>query len=164
MLKQIKVESSSFLEEAFVSTGFFTLDENAKIVVVDNGDSIDVCGVNFNKPVKLTELISSIMQMSVPDNIQIKDFKFLPKLRKFQFSYEEVALTEKEVSLLVFLYEQPQHRASREEILNSVWNISLDAETNTLDAHIYRLRKKIAQCCDLEVLANDGDFYFLNLK
>ena len=53
-----------------------------------------------------------------------------------------IILTEKEVQLLD-LFLNKSKPISKDEILSSVWNYSSDADTHTVETHIYRLRKKI---------------------
>ena len=53
-----------------------------------------------------------------------------------------IILTEKEVQLLE-LFLNNKKPISKDNILSSVWNYSSDADTHTVETHIYRLRKKI---------------------
>ena len=53
-----------------------------------------------------------------------------------------IILTEKEVQLLE-LFLKNKNPMSKNKILSSVWNYSPDADTHTVETHIYRLRKKI---------------------
>ena len=53
-----------------------------------------------------------------------------------------IILTEKEVQLLDLFLEKNKP-ISKDDILSSVWNYSSDADTHTVETHIYRLRKKI---------------------
>ena len=55
-----------------------------------------------------------------------------------------VILTEKEIQLLE-LFLSKKKPISKEDILSSVWNYSADADTHTVETHIYRLRKKISE-------------------
>ena len=51
-------------------------------------------------------------------------------------------LTEKEIQLLeLFLISKKS--INKSEILDKVWQYSSDADTHTVETHIYRLRKKI---------------------
>ena len=65
-----------------------------------------------------------------------KNEKKLSKLDKF------VILTEKEIQLLE-LFLSKKKPISKDNILSTVWNYSADADTHTVETHIYRLRKKI---------------------
>jgi len=52
-------------------------------------------------------------------------------------------LTSKEFDLMAFLMARVGVCVRRDEILNDVWNIDFDTETNLLDARIYTLRRKL---------------------
>ena len=53
-----------------------------------------------------------------------------------------IILTEKEIKLIELLLNN-QKPISKDKILSTVWNYSVDADTHTVETHIYRLRKKI---------------------
>jgi DNA-binding response OmpR family regulator len=55
----------------------------------------------------------------------------------------KVRLTEKETSILRYLYRAGQRPISREMLLQEVWGYSSGLTTHTLETHIYRLRQKI---------------------
>ena len=54
-----------------------------------------------------------------------------------------VRLTEKESSILRYLYRAGQRPVSREKLLREVWGYNSEVTTHTLETHIYRLRQKI---------------------
>jgi DNA-binding response OmpR family regulator len=54
-----------------------------------------------------------------------------------------VRLTEKETSILRYLYRAGQRPVSRETLLQEVWGYNSGVTTHTLETHIYRLRQKI---------------------
>lgn len=54
-----------------------------------------------------------------------------------------VRLTEKETSILKFLYRAGQKVVSRDVLLHEVWGYNAGVTTHTLETHIYRLRQKI---------------------
>jgi DNA-binding response OmpR family regulator len=56
---------------------------------------------------------------------------------------KEVALTLTEFNLLSLLASQAGQVVSRGELLRKVWGYEVEIETRTVDAHVYRLRKKI---------------------
>ena len=55
----------------------------------------------------------------------------------------KVRLTEKEISILRYLYRAGQRPVSRETLLQEVWGYNSGVTTHTLETHIYRLRQKI---------------------
>ena len=69
------------------------------------------------------------------------------KLTKLDKSLE---LTEKEIELIELLSKKTFTK--KKEILTKIWKYSDDADTHTVETHIYRLRKKL-----IEVF-NDNEF------
>jgi DNA-binding response OmpR family regulator len=55
----------------------------------------------------------------------------------------KVRLTEKETSILRYLFRAGQKPVSRETMLQEVWGYNSGVTTHTLETHIYRLRQKI---------------------
>ena len=55
----------------------------------------------------------------------------------------KVHLTEKETSILKYLYRTGAQVVSREKLLGEVWGFNAAVTTHTLETHIYRLRQKI---------------------
>ena len=56
---------------------------------------------------------------------------------------KKVRLTEKETSILKYLYRAGEKSVSREELLAEVWGYNAGVTTHTLETHVYRLRQKI---------------------
>lgn len=55
----------------------------------------------------------------------------------------KVRLTDKETSILKYLYRQGPKTITREILLKEVWGYNNRVTTHTLETHIYRLRQKI---------------------
>ena len=55
----------------------------------------------------------------------------------------KIRLTEKETSILKFLYRAGDKVVTRETLLHEVWGYNAGVTTHTLETHIYRLRQKI---------------------
>jgi DNA-binding response OmpR family regulator len=56
---------------------------------------------------------------------------------------KKIRLTEKETSILKYLYRAGEKPISREELLTEVWGYNAGVTTHTLETHVYRLRQKI---------------------
>ena len=56
---------------------------------------------------------------------------------------KRIRLTDKETSILKYLYRAGEKPVSREELLAEVWGYNAGVTTHTLETHIYRLRQKI---------------------
>ncbi|MEM9837540.1 MAG: response regulator transcription factor [Pseudomonadota bacterium] len=54
-----------------------------------------------------------------------------------------IKLTEKESSILKYLYRAGGRPVSRDTLLNEVWGYNSGVTTHTLETHVYRLRQKI---------------------
>ena len=72
-----------------------------------------------------------------------------------------IILTEKEVQLIE-LFLNNKKPISKDNILSSVWNYASDADTHTVETHIYRLRKKIFdKFMDENFILNNKYGYYL---
>jgi len=56
---------------------------------------------------------------------------------------QKVRLTEKETSILKFLYRTGDKVVDRDTLLDEVWGYNAGVTTHTLETHVYRLRQKI---------------------
>ncbi len=56
---------------------------------------------------------------------------------------KKVRLTEKETSILKYLYRAGDRIVGRDALLNEVWGYNAGVTTHTLETHVYRLRQKI---------------------
>jgi len=57
---------------------------------------------------------------------------------------ENVKLSHKEYELIAFLFQNIGHVVSRNHLLESVWGISSDVNTRTIDTHMSRVRNKLS--------------------
>jgi len=64
-------------------------------------------------------------------------------LRKLTKNNVSLELTEKEIELIELLNKKSFTK--KKEILSTIWKYSNDADTHTVETHIYRLRKKIKE-------------------
>ncbi|MCZ6814914.1 MAG: response regulator transcription factor [Alphaproteobacteria bacterium] len=74
----------------------------------------------------------------------------------------KVLLTDKETSILKFLYRSGSNVVGRETLLRDVWGYNARVTTHTLETHVYRLRQKIeADPHNAELLVTEPDGYRL---
>jgi DNA-binding response OmpR family regulator len=75
----------------------------------------------------------------------------------------KLRLTEKETSILKYLYRAGGQSVSREELLNEVWGYNAGVTTHTLETHVYRLRQKMElDPSDARLLVTEPGGYRLN--
>ena len=146
--------------------------------IINNSNSLKVCASNNKNssnnydafleiPSSLKE-INSIVEIvaakkifSKNSSIEIKKYLLNKNEKKLLKSNHEIILTEKEIQLLE-LFLKNKKPISKDKILSSVWNYSSDADTHTVETHIYRLRKKINdKFSDENFIVNTKDGYSL---
>jgi len=103
------------------------------------------------KPFKFTELearISALARRANQDNkpndiITIDDLEIDGRSKSVKRQGDSIVLTAKEFKLLYYLAKNSGMILSREKILDNVWDINFDMNTNVVDVYINYLRKKI---------------------
>lgn len=105
----------------------------------------------LSKPFKFSELearISALARRANQDNkpndiITIDDLEIDGRSKSVKREGEIITLTAKEFKLLYYLAKNSGTILSREKILDNVWDINFDMNTNVVDVYINYLRKKI---------------------
>ncbi len=79
------------------------------------------------------------------NHIDLGEFTLLPAENTLLYkqSKEIIQLTDKERMLLRYLHQASTEGILRKDLLKSVWGYAEEAETHTLETHIYRLRQKL---------------------
>ena len=105
------------------------------------------------------ENVAAKKLFSKNSSIEIKKYLLNKNEKKLSNNETEIILTEKEIQLLE-LFLNSKKPISKDKILSSVWNYSSDADTHTVETHIYRLRKKISEkFSDENFIVNTKDGY-----
>ena len=155
------------------------LKENSSVDLLKNSKKTKILAFSSNQikfdffadkiflPTKI-ENINLIIENSIVkknfsqnSSIKIKDY-FLDKNEKKLVKDENfIFLTEKEIQLLeIFL--KYNKAITKNMILSEVWKYSKDADTHTVETHIYRLRKKIkSKFEDEDFILNNTSGYVL---
>ena len=121
------------------------------------------------KPVRIVELIalirSQLFQPRVFDDMQfeIGNLSFVPANKMlYDIGSDSVqTLTEKETTILKFLYQAFPSDISKAHMLAEVWGFQNTVSTHTLETHIYRLRQKISQLTDKPLVLTTENGYRL---
>ena len=107
----------------------------------------------ITKPLRLSELIALIRtqlrQFRALDDARLDfgNLSFVPanKILHEIGSNRMQVLTEKEATILKFLYRAFPNDVTKDELLAEVWGFQNSVSTHTLETHIYRLRQKISR-------------------
>jgi len=75
--------------------------------------------------------------------IEVGQMKIDPAARQVFVAADEVALTQREFDVLLFLARHPGQAFSRNQLMDAVWQYSFYTDTSTVTVHIRRLRAKI---------------------
>jgi DNA-binding response OmpR family regulator len=129
-------------------------------------------GVNdyINKPFRLGVLLARIRaqlrqhQQSEDAVFSIGPYTFKPSAKMLieDTSEKKVRLTEKETSILKFLYRAGDKVVGRDILLGEVWGYNAGVTTHTLETHVYRLRQKIElDPSNVEILVTEPGGYRL---
>jgi len=102
------------------------------------------------KPFKMSVLLAHIRaqlrshEQSEDAVFRIGPYEFRPAAKVLiDARQKKIRLTEKETSILKYLYRAGEKPVSREELLTEVWGYNAGVTTHTLETHVYRLRQKI---------------------
>lgn len=102
------------------------------------------------KPFSLNVLVSKVNALlkrfpkDSPHCIVSGDISLYPEEKRVCKNGQPLTLTAREYSLLVFFMENPLHILSRNQLLESIWDIDGSfVDENTLSVNIRRLREKI---------------------
>jgi len=122
--------------------------------------------VNFSNttvlPLNLTEIINSITNLITTKKfnqnsfVKVKEYVVDKNERKLKKENLFITITEREIQLIELLFNE-EKPISKKSILKKVWRYADDADTHTIETHVYRLRKKILN------KFNDANF-ITNLK
>jgi DNA-binding response OmpR family regulator len=103
------------------------------------------------KPFRFTELEARINALArragqehkQPEIIIIEDLEIDKRAKTVKRGDKLISLTAKEFKLLYYLAKNKGVTLSREKILENVWNINFDMNTNVVDVYINYIRKKV---------------------
>ena len=128
---------------------------NDKIEGLDSGANDYLC-----KPFHFEELEARVRSLTrrrtVQNNIVLEcgEISLNTKTRTAFAKGEEVLLTRKELAILEYLILHRGRPVSQEELIEHVWDSSVDSFSNSIRVHISALRKKIRTALGYDPITN----------
>ena len=128
---------------------------NDKIEGLDSGANDYLC-----KPFHFEELEARVRSLTrrrtVQNNIVLEcgEISLNTKTRTAFAKGEEIALTRKELAILEYLILHQGRPVSQEELIEHVWDSSVDSFSNSIRVHISALRKKIRTALGEDPITN----------
>ena len=130
---------------------------NDKIEGLDSGANDYLC-----KPFHFEELEARVRSLTrrrtVQNNIVLEcgEISLNTKTRTAFAKGEEIALTRKELAILEYLILHQGRPVSQDELIEHVWDGSVDSFSNSIRVHISALRKKIRTALGKDPITNRG--------
>ncbi len=119
-------------------------------------DADHILGLNagandyVTKPFKFAVLLARVRahlrshEQSEDAVFKVGPYEFRPAVKMLVTEEDKkIRLTEKETSILKYLYRAGGQPVSRDVLLDEVWGYNSGVTTHTLETHVYRLRQKI---------------------
>ncbi len=130
----------------------------AVILLTARGEESDrVIGLNLGaddyvvKPFSPAELVARVDAVlrrvdTTPEaqpSLEFGELVIDPAARRATLAGGELALTQRELDLLLFLARHPGRAFTRNELMDHVWQYSFYTDTSTVTVHVRRLRAKL---------------------
>lgn len=125
---------------------------SARSQIQDKVEGLDAGANDFlQKPFHLDELKARVRSLTrrnfIQNNTELSfdKIKFDSKNRMIFIDDKELKLTRKEAGILEYLLLNQGRPVSQEELIDHVWDSSVDLLSNSIRVHISALRKKLKQ-------------------
>ena len=124
-----------------------------------------------SKPFKFGVLLARVRahlrshEQSEDAVFKVGPYEFRPAVKMLVTQADKkIRLTEKETSILKFLYRAGGKPVTRDVLLDEVWGYNSGVTTHTLETHVYRLRQKIEpDPSNASILLTESGGYRLSL-
>lgn len=119
----------------------------------------------MTKPIDFDELnarIKAILRrnkINQDKEIKIKDVVLSSETYSIKTKYEKIYLPQKEFQILFKLLSYPEIIFTKEQLLDSIWGITSDSDEATIRTHMNRLRNKIINIKEFELITIRGIGY-----
>jgi len=157
-----------FLKKNNIQQEIFKKGTNLSILLSESkNQNLEFFQDNLFLPTSIDEINKAVENAVARKNfnknssIKIKNYTLDKNERKLSKEKKYILLTEKEIQLLELLLAK-KVAINKDKILKEVWGYSKDADTHTVETHVYRLRKKIKKTfLDENFIQNEKEGYSL---
>lgn len=143
-------------------------DQETRVLILSarSGTADKVAGLDagandyLSKPFSLDELSARVRSLTRREFIQrdvrlvCGEVSFDTKRRVAEAASKEVALTRKEAGILEYLLLHQGRPVSQEELIEHVWDGSVDSFSNSIRVHISSLRRKLKAVLNYDPIRN----------
>ena len=125
---------------------------SAKDGEYDQADGLD-CGADdyLTKPFSYVVLVArlrALLRRGAPERpsvLTVGELTLDPARRRVTSDGEEIVLTAREYALLEYLMRRPGQVVSKTELLDHVWDASIDTAPNAVEVYVGYLRRKLGR-------------------
>ena len=106
---------------------------------------LNVPQLKYNIPLPLKKATLESVLATIPDCYENDTFLWDSVHRQLHHKTRKTTLhlTQKEAELINFLIQQPERKATKEELLQKVWGYTQETDTHTVETTIHTLRQKL---------------------
>lgn len=147
-----------------------TLNENIPILFMTARDDLASKQRGFNvgiddymvKPIDLDELFLRIgallrrAKIASSRTLTVGSFKMDADEHTAYLNEEEISLTAREFSLLYKLLSYPKKTFTRSQLMDEFWDADTASGPRTVDVYMTKLRSKLSECKDFEIVTVHG--------
>ncbi len=122
------------------------------------------------KPIDLDELLLKIgallrrAKIASSKQITVGSLTLNAEERSAVLDGEDIPLTVREFNLLYKLLSYPKKTFTRSQLMNEFWNAETETGLKSVDVYMRKLREKLADCKDFEIVTVHGLGYKAVLK
>lgn len=122
------------------------------------------------KPIELDELILRIgallrrAKIAANKKLIVGSFIMDTEEHMAYMNEQEVPLTAREFDLLYKLLSYPKKTFTRSQLMDEFWDVDTSSGSRTVDVYITKLRDKLSECYDFEIVTVRGLGYKAVLK
>jgi len=147
------------------------IKETPVVLFLSKDQMVDNADVVIKKPFKLEQMLTALKNNTLLPKVRRKECLTFNEYSLYPVKKEIVSaatgkttkLTEKEVDIIKYLYQIAPQTASKEDMLENVWEYSADVTTHTVETHIYRVRQKVEKNSKNQLIITENNGYRLNI-